>query len=184
MKTLAAALIVSGLFATAANAGDVKLQYDNVRVEGKAPNVDRFRIQLSDNLYGPLNYEVELASSQAQTGGGMNDVLRGAVGTNLNVGPFVVQPSVEVGTVRAPGGRTTFWGVEGKASSPTPVKNLIATVGYRYRDSMDGSDFSSTRYEATGEYIVNSKYSVGVSYYKNYGSVSNDTVGGFVRVRF
>lgn len=184
MKTLIAAIIASGLFATAANAGDVKLQYDNVQPEGRAPDVDKFRIQLSDNLYGPLNYEVELASAQAQSGGSMNDVLRGAVSTNLNVGPFIVSPSVELGTARATGGTTTFWGVEGTVTSPTPVTNLVATVGYRYRDSMDGSNFSSTRYEVTGEYLITDKYSVGLSYYKNYGSVSNDTVGGFVRVRF
>ena len=173
-KTAIVAALAASLFATAANAGSIKVEAEN-QYTG---NVDRQTVKLEawEGIGGAFGIGAEVKTYLAEAGKPAFTDLVGKVGYALpTVAGFTPVVKGEVG-VTAGTANKDFWGVSGELQRKVTDKVTVG-AGYRYRENFSGSAAANEakRAHATVSYDLNKNFVVGASYY-NY-AVPGDNVG-------
>ena len=187
MKTLLVTLGTLALTATAAHAGDFKVEYnENATTAAKSDKSDTVKTEFNNFVFGDtFRYSVEANLTQANNKGAVSGQLIAKAGAVVPVGFLTLKPRVEYGTVEGLGKASQFYGLDGQVTSKTPIQPLTVTLGYRQRFNGNGGIGNRvTREEVSAEYAVTKKYGVGLAYYHNSGDSTSNVLGAYVKAKF
>lgn len=183
MKKIVFAALAAAFVTAQAQAGNVKLETKFADPVGGRKDFTEYKVEYNDT-YGPVNYGVELATTQSDHAGSVRSAISGKLGTSLKAPlGFTISPNVELGQALRSGDNFTFWGAEVKASRAVfgPVS---ANVGYRHREDFGNDKFNEERLSAGVEVALTEKHAVGSTYYRTRGTSDSDAIGVFYKISF
>lgn len=184
VNTLAAAAGAVAV-ASAAHAGTLQFEGVNIAPVPAAVHQDQFKVIWTDAISGPVGYSFEAnATDYDNTKFVKSAQLLEKLYVTVPLGFLTSTSRVMYGENFYTTKYNEIWGVEEKVTSKTPIQNLTVSAGYRYLDGVSVAGEMRKRIEASSEYALTKKYSVGVVYYNTTGNTKNDQVGGYLKIKF
>jgi hypothetical protein len=171
--------------ASAAHAGSLQFEGVNITPVPAAVHQDQFKMVWTDTLAGPVGYSIEgNATDYDNTKFVKSAQLLEKLYVTVPLGFLTSTSRVMYGENFYTTKYNTIWGLEEKITSKTPIQNLTVSTGYRYLEGTSVAGEMRKRIEASSDYALTKKYSVGVVYYNTTGDSKNNQLGGYLKIKF